>query len=660
MAVIENVLPIEPAQIPVMKNVAEKTDTGNAKSGTNFAKALRIASDKNNQDVDTTVKSDDSTQLATMAGMVMPRVMNLLLDNQQTTKNVADNVAGSTISQESTMGAVQSSQTQLANGVTSGFQTQLVGAVTTGAQTQLANAVMTGAQTQLVNAVTTEEQTQLANAVTTGVQTPLTNAVTTGVQTPLTNAVTTGVQTPLTNEVATGAQTPLTNEVATGAQSPLTNVVATGAQTSLTNVVATGAQTQLASTVATGVQSPLTNVVATGVQSPLTNVVATGAQSPLANTVATGVQTPLTHEVSNCVLQTEKSDVTAKETEDGLSISKNSSQEQLATLLGEVTIINSQADTNQVAPLTQANVEEKSEIANHLVIEQGKVTVNSKNSADVLINNPAMTTVISSVASTNNTNSVAKNTSKQVEDKKTAEKPVTTDTMKSVEDLTMTNPIAIQPVVAQQSTTVIDQLASDDKENVVTLLEGAESSNVITVLPDQIGKNIDAFASLLSQQSMKVENQMTTEAKQVSSSVTADMIASQIVDQARLVTGNKNTEMIIQLKPEHLGELTFKVTVENGVVSASFHSNNPDVRSMVESSLAQLKQDLSNQGLKIDNVGVYSGLGQFFSNEQQSGGYQQPTVKVQNKKTEEEFMDVLESSDSVNRVTDASGIDYRA
>lgn len=86
-------------------------------------------------------------------------------------------------------------------------------------------------------------------------------------------------------------------------------------------------------------------------------------------------------------------------------------------------------------------------------------------------------------------------------------------------------------------------------------------------------------------------------------------VARQIIDQARLIRRGENTQMVIRLHPDHLGELTLKVSVSaNGAVNASFHSDNAQVRTIIENSLVQLKQELNNQGLKVDNVDVYAGL----------------------------------------------------
>ena len=87
-------------------------------------------------------------------------------------------------------------------------------------------------------------------------------------------------------------------------------------------------------------------------------------------------------------------------------------------------------------------------------------------------------------------------------------------------------------------------------------------------------------------------------------------VAKQIVEQARLLRLPEETQMVIRLKPEHLGELTLKVSVAaSGTVNAAFHTDNASVRAIIETSMIQLKHELQAQGLKVDNVGVYAGLG---------------------------------------------------
>lgn len=124
--------------------------------------------------------------------------------------------------------------------------------------------------------------------------------------------------------------------------------------------------------------------------------------------------------------------------------------------------------------------------------------------------------------------------------------------------------------------------------------------------------------------------QQPDEAQQVRDSYN---VMQQIVDQAKLIRSGEDTEMVIQLNPRHLGELTLRVSVStNGAVNASFHTDNPTVRGLIESSMIQLKQELQAQGIKVNNVEVYSGLSQdFFAGSQagQQGLYQQEARNAQ-------------------------------
>lgn len=138
-------------------------------------------------------------------------------------------------------------------------------------------------------------------------------------------------------------------------------------------------------------------------------------------------------------------------------------------------------------------------------------------------------------------------------------------------------------------------------------------------------------------------------------------VAQQIVEQAKLIRSPftpENSQMIITLKPEHLGELMLKVSVDAGVVTAAFHTNNSEVRSIIENSLPQLKQDMANQGLKVDNVGVYAGLSQFQSDNHQQNTQQFTTAKTLKRKfSEEELAAIEELQPSTTAMTD-DGVNY--
>ena len=151
-------------------------------------------------------------------------------------------------------------------------------------------------------------------------------------------------------------------------------------------------------------------------------------------------------------------------------------------------------------------------------------------------------------------------------------------------------------------------------------------------------------------------------------------IPRQIVEQARLLRTLNDTQMIILLKPEHLGELTLRVAVgSDGAVQASFHSDNAHVRSVIENSLVQLRQELNTQGIKVDRVGVYTGLadGQMPQGQGQEAWQQHQAghseTQVYARGDADDYLDgeivddgvtTASTQESVGGVT-ADGVDYR-
>lgn len=149
-------------------------------------------------------------------------------------------------------------------------------------------------------------------------------------------------------------------------------------------------------------------------------------------------------------------------------------------------------------------------------------------------------------------------------------------------------------------------------------------------------------------------------------------IPRQIVEQARLLRTMTDTQMVIRLKPEHLGELTLRVAVgADGAVQASFHSDNAHVRSVIENSLVQLRQELNTQGIKVDRVGVYTGLadGQMPQGQGQEAWQQQSSrgeVHSYANGDADDYLDVDAAEGTAPSTTQesrgnvaAEGVDYR-
>ncbi|MBE6099050.1 MAG: flagellar hook-length control protein FliK [Anaerovibrio sp.] len=181
-------------------------------------------------------------------------------------------------------------------------------------------------------------------------------------------------------------------------------------------------------------------------------------------------------------------------------------------------------------------------------------------------------------------------------------------------------------------------------------------------------------ASVLSGQPAVTDTVQVETQQPVSQARTDYHITQQIVEQARLIRNAENTEMVIKLNPRHLGDLTLKVAVNsNGGVTATFHTDNAQVRALLETSMIQLQKELNDQGIKVDSVEVQTGLADGQLPEGQSQGYyqQQAQQSARSQKLDlkdfEEDVDQL-SAEPVNNATDvirdsegnkiSDGVDY--
>ena len=78
----------------------------------------------------------------------------------------------------------------------------------------------------------------------------------------------------------------------------------------------------------------------------------------------------------------------------------------------------------------------------------------------------------------------------------------------------------------------------------------------------------------------------------------------QIVHKAAIYFKNGHHEVKIDLKPEYLGHVRLQIATENHQVTLRILTEFPLVKDMIESNFHQLKADLQQQGLEIDQLEV--------------------------------------------------------
>lgn len=95
----------------------------------------------------------------------------------------------------------------------------------------------------------------------------------------------------------------------------------------------------------------------------------------------------------------------------------------------------------------------------------------------------------------------------------------------------------------------------------------------------------------------------------VSESVGAksDEILYQVVEKAKVVLTTDKSEMVMDLKPDHLGKLSLKLVTENGIVMANFTAESQQVKEVLEANMQLLKSALEKQGFVVQGFNVSVG-----------------------------------------------------
>jgi flagellar hook-length control protein FliK len=102
--------------------------------------------------------------------------------------------------------------------------------------------------------------------------------------------------------------------------------------------------------------------------------------------------------------------------------------------------------------------------------------------------------------------------------------------------------------------------------------------------------------------------------------VLPEQVMRQIVDKIQVSVTVDTATFEMQLNPEHLGRVDLSIQSRDGVVTAQLAAENHSVKEILESQIAVLKENLQNQGVKVDAVEVTIASHEFEQNLDQRGG----------------------------------------
>lgn len=111
-------------------------------------------------------------------------------------------------------------------------------------------------------------------------------------------------------------------------------------------------------------------------------------------------------------------------------------------------------------------------------------------------------------------------------------------------------------------------------------------------------------------------------------------ISDQIIQQVKVSFTDDMTEMTLQLKPEHLGKVLFSVSTENGALKGSFVAESIAAKEAIEINMIQLKAQLNEQGIKVEEMEVVLGNTDAFLKQKDSQNQQNQTASQRRRRIE--------------------------
>lgn len=81
-------------------------------------------------------------------------------------------------------------------------------------------------------------------------------------------------------------------------------------------------------------------------------------------------------------------------------------------------------------------------------------------------------------------------------------------------------------------------------------------------------------------------------------------VVKQVIEHVKTDVKGNVSEVKMLLKPESLGELSLKISIENGIITAQFTAENQRVKEIIESNFNQLKEALSQSGVEVGALSV--------------------------------------------------------
>lgn len=165
------------------------------------------------------------------------------------------------------------------------------------------------------------------------------------------------------------------------------------------------------------------------------------------------------------------------------------------------------------------------------------------------------------------------------------------------------NPVSVQEGAVEENQTEVEQAETTPVITVEKQVEKKSNNENAKQETGQENKNVttDLFANHLAGITSKIDPNLEVNFEKAQ---VMKEIVNQIVEQVKITIKPGITTMDFQLNPENLGRVNLTVAAKDGQMTASFIVQNQVAKEAIESQIQVLKENLENQGLKIEAVEV--------------------------------------------------------
>ena len=185
------------------------------------------------------------------------------------------------------------------------------------------------------------------------------------------------------------------------------------------------------------------------------------------------------------------------------------------------------------------------------------------------------------------------------------------DTGEAEQNVTVEVTAGAQPDAEGESQT--GDLGAGGDQDMESVWENQPGDKTIESGHDQAANHI--FGQM-TEQTMQVQPQVA--APQVQTTVDVADIMNQIAEFAKVNVSQDTSSIEMQLNPENLGKIYLQIsTTKEGTVHAQLAAQNEAVKAALETQVAELRQTLSQQGVKVDAIEVTVASHEFEQNLEQ-------------------------------------------